>query len=499
MMNRDRLFLLDGNNYAYRAFHAIGELSNSHGFPTNAIYGFAKMLFKMLRDHQPTHIAVIFDSKGPTFRHAIYDQYKATRKPTPEKLLPQLQVIKEFSGKMGITVIEIPGVEADDIIGSLAQSCANNTREVVIISGDKDFMQLIGDNVSLWDTMKDVRYDAQKVKDFLGVEPRFVVDFIALAGDASDNIPGVPGIGKKGAASLIERFGNIAAIMTNCEKIPNVRVKESLRQNTDSLQLSYQLAQIRTDIKIGYDIDALSMRPIDQEGIFSLLKLYEFGSLLQELKREQSDTAVAYLTIDAKSAADKASVAIRQGGKLALIPAQMPMQENITGIAVSSPLSGNYFFPLGFLLSEEGKEVAKLFADATVGKIVHDGKALTKKFQNHKLPLEGVFFDTQIGAYLLNPSLRGYSVVAVAMERLGIVLAEEYNEQAAIKNSVLQASVLLKLADNIEQKLRVDGLFELFASVEMPLIEVLSEMENRVVLVDKKLVEEMSEEFQHIL
>ena len=219
------LFLIDGSNYVYRAYYAIRELSNSKGFPTNAIYGFTTMLLKLLRDWKPQYIAVVFDLKGPTFRHEAFEAYKATRRPTPDDLILQIPYIKDIIRGFSIPVLERQGLEADDIIGTLARKYADKNIKTVIVSGDKDMMQLISDNIMMIDTMKDKTYDVEAVKERFGVNPEKVIEILGLTGDQSDNIPGVPGIGPKTAQRLIEEFGSVEGVLQNIDKVRNPKTR----------------------------------------------------------------------------------------------------------------------------------------------------------------------------------------------------------------------------------------------------------------------------------
>ena len=217
---RPKLVLVDGSNYLFRAFYAIRELSNSKGFPTNAIYGFTTMLMKLLRDQAPDYIAIAFDVKGPTFRHEAFADYKATRRAIPDTLIPQIPYVKEIVRGFSIPIIEQAGLEADDIIGTIARRQAQEGMDVVIVSGDKDLMQLVSGNVVMVDTMKDKTYDVAAVTERFGVGPDKVVEILGLMGDTSDNIPGVPGIGPKGALRLIEQFGGVKEILDPPGKDP---------------------------------------------------------------------------------------------------------------------------------------------------------------------------------------------------------------------------------------------------------------------------------------
>ncbi|HYA15214.1 MAG TPA: 5'-3' exonuclease H3TH domain-containing protein, partial [Syntrophales bacterium] len=288
------LFLIDGNNYVYRAFYAIRELSNSKGFPTNAIYGFTTMLLKLMRDWKPKYIAVAFDVKGPTFRHEAFEAYKATRRATPDDLLPQIPFIKDVIRGFSIPVLEQQGLEADDIIGTLARKYAAKGIKTVIVSGDKDMMQLISDDIMMIDTMKDVTYDVEAVKERFGVGPEKVVEILGLAGDQSDNIPGIPGIGPKNAQRLIEEFGSVEGVLANFDKVRNAKTRESIREFAEQARMSRELATIRTDADFEIDLESTRYAGPDNEALKKLFKEFEFSSLLQELKIKEESVEGRY-------------------------------------------------------------------------------------------------------------------------------------------------------------------------------------------------------------
>ena len=228
MSSKPRLFLIDGSSYIYRAYFAVGRLSTSSGFPTNAIFGFCNMLLKVIKDYKPDHMAVVFDVKGPTFRHEIYDQYKANRPAMPDDLVPQIPYIKKVVDGFNIPVLEMTGFEADDIIGTIAKESEKKGVEVVIVTGDKDMLQLITEDTITLDTMKDKKCGTREVIDRFGVEPSRLVEIMGLAGDVSDNIPGVPGIGEKTAIELIKEFGTIENLLNNVDKVAGKRRRENL-------------------------------------------------------------------------------------------------------------------------------------------------------------------------------------------------------------------------------------------------------------------------------
>ena len=242
------------------------------------------MLMKLLREQKPDYIAIAFDVKGPTFRHDAFAQYKATRKATPDTLIPQIPYIKDIVRGFSIPVLECQGIEADDIIGTLARRCAGMNMKVVIVSGDKDLMQLVSEDVIMIDTMKDKIYDVEAVKERFGVGPDKVVEILGLMGDTSDNIPGIPGIGPKSAHRLIEEYGTIEEIIKNVERLKNAKAKQSIREFADQARMSRELAVIRTDADFDFDLERCHYTVPDLEALKVLFQEFEFSSLIQELK-----------------------------------------------------------------------------------------------------------------------------------------------------------------------------------------------------------------------
>jgi DNA polymerase-1 len=247
------------------------------------------MLLKLLRDWKPEYIAVVFDVKGPTFRHEVFEAYKATRRATPDDLLPQIPFIKDIVRGFSIPVLEKQGLEADDIIGTLARKYEAKGMKTVIVSGDKDMMQLISDDIVMIDTMKDVTYDVEAVKKRFGVGPEKVAEILGLAGDQSDNIPGIPGIGPKNAHRLIEEFGSVEGVLANVDKVRNPKTRASIREFAEQARMSRELATIRTNAEFDIDLESTRYTVPDNEVLKALFKEFEFSSLLQELKiKEES-------------------------------------------------------------------------------------------------------------------------------------------------------------------------------------------------------------------
>jgi len=286
-MSRKRLVLIDGMSHIYRAYYAIPKLSNSKGFPTNAVYGFTSMLRKIIADEAPDYVGVAFDLEGPTVRHEKFEAYKATRKPMPEDLALQLPYIRRVCEVFRVPVISQPGYEADDVIGTLARKAADSGLTSIVVSSDKDMLQLVDDHTVILEPMKGQKIlDAQKVLEKLGVTPEQVPDLLGLWGDSSDNIPGAPGIGEKGARELLRTFGTIENCLTNWEKVKRKTYQESLRDHADLIRVSRELATIHRDLPLALDLDALVLNPPDRKAAFQLFAELEFNSLMTEFLDE---------------------------------------------------------------------------------------------------------------------------------------------------------------------------------------------------------------------
>ncbi len=275
------LYLIDGTTYIYRAYHAIRGLSNSNGLPTNAILGFTKMIMKLQQDKSPEHWAICFDVKGLTFRHKIYEQYKANRPPMPEDLSVQIPYIKKISEAFNLSIIEKQGYEADDLIGTLKRLAENSGLSVVMVTGDKDFIQLVTEKSYIWDPMKNKELDINTVSDIYGLTPLQMIDVMGLSGDKSDNIPGVPGIGPKTALSLIKRYNNFKRLYENVHKITKKKQKEKLIEFKDMALLSKKLVTIDTKVPLSFEPETFKYKEPNTEKLSKLFKELEFKQLQQ--------------------------------------------------------------------------------------------------------------------------------------------------------------------------------------------------------------------------
>ncbi|MBE9547374.1 MAG: DNA polymerase I [Proteobacteria bacterium] len=521
------LFLIDGSNYVYRAFYAIRELSNSKGFPTNAIYGFTKMLMKLCRDWEPDYIAVVFDVKGPTFRNEVYDQYKATRKPMPDTLIPQVPFIKDIVRGFSIPVLEKEGLEADDIIGTLAKTCAREGVKTVIVSGDKDFMQLISDDIMMIDTMKDKTYGIEGVRERFGVDPEKVVEILGLMGDASDNIPGVPGVGKKTALRLIEEFGTVEGVLENADKVRNKKVKENLREFADQARLSRDLATIKTDAKVEFDLESLRHTEPDTDILKEIFKEFEFSSLIQELKiREEEDVEKRYNLIlkeDEFEALLERLQVVKEFSFDFELTSDVPMLAGIVGITICPEVSEAYYIPVLHTCEGAPKQLeldyvleglTTFFSDEDIRKHGHDVKNSMIILSRNGVKLKGIGCDTMVASYILNPSKHSYDLTDVVRNHLGYELVSKKElvgsgskaigfdavaPEKAVAYSCRRVDAILELSSLLSDKVEKEGLGDLFYNVEIPLAYVLASMEKKGVLVDAGLLKEMSLQLEELI
>ena len=275
------LYLIDGSAYIYRAYHAIRSLSNSKGLPTNAVYGFTRMLLKLMEDRRPEFVALCFDAKGPTFRHDLYPDYKANRPPMPEDLVVQLPYIKEVVTGFNLAMLEKTGYEADDLIGTLALQARKAGFAVVMVTGDKDFLQLVADKTTIWDPMKEKTVDVAAVRDEYGVAPQQMIDVMGLSGDTSDNVPGVPGIGPKTAKELIRNFGSLENLYDRIDTLPKNKQQTKLAANREQAFLSRRLVTIDTGVPITFDPQHFKTGTPDNAALSQLFNALEFRQLQQ--------------------------------------------------------------------------------------------------------------------------------------------------------------------------------------------------------------------------
>lgn len=535
---KKQLLLIDGSSYIYRAFHAIPHLSNSKGIPTNAIYGFVQMLLKVIKDFKTDHVAVAFDVKGPSFRHKMYEGYKAHRPEMPDSLKPQIPYIKELVKAFNIPALEMQGYEADDIIGTLSRHMKEKDIEVIIIAADKDMLQLIDENTTIVDTMKGKSFGIKEVMDRFGTKPEFIVDIMGLAGDSSDNIPGVKGIGEKTAAKLIQQFGTIENLLLNIDKVKEKGVREKLKNSAEDARLSRMLATIDTHAPVDYKFEDLVVKPPDYPKLKELLKELEFTKLLKEATEEEPATSKGeYASIADIDELKKLTADIKKAGVMAIAVktilslepeagSKIPQLFNVMSTPAYS-LQGQASSVFAFCLKphqafsvsiDDGgrrqapplsahfvlETIKPVIEDEGIKKMSCDIKEVYLFFKRHNICMKGAHFDAGIASYLLNPSRSSHTLEDIAYEQIGYkILVPEIFNRGKVRSEEIDSNVVcvetdavFQLAEKMLPQLEAQGLLKLFNEIEMPLAEVLAEMERSGIKVDMDYLANLSKELE---
>ncbi len=522
----DKLILVDGSSYLFRAFHAMPYLSNSHGEPTGAVYGIINMLKKLLTDHEPTHMAVVFDAKGDTFRNELYAEYKANRPSMPEELASQVADVHESVRAMGLPLLCIEGVEADDVIGTLSRHVEKQGVPVLIVSGDKDLTQLVDDTVVMVDTMKDARYDVDGVRGKFGVPPNLIIDYLALVGDTSDNIPGVPKVGPKTAVKWLEEYGTLDGVIENADRIKG-KAGENLRDNLDQLALSRRLVTIKCDVDLDFSPESLTIRPRDEDKLRELFARLEFKTWLSELGGvvEQEGEAAApakYETVLDDKSLKTWIKAVKKAGRVAVdteTTSVDAMSASLVGISLCCepghacyvPLAHDYDgAPKQIPMDKALAELKSVLEDSKIAKIGQNIKYDQTIFANHGVSLEGIAFDTMLESYVLDSTGSRHDMDTLAIKFLGYK-TEKYEDVAGSGKSQVtfdkvaldraahyaaeDADITLKLHEHLMPRLQAEPRLEkLFADIEMPLVPVLSRIERNGVRVDVDMLRSQSAE-----
>ena len=516
-----KLFLVDGSSFLYRAFYALPFLSSSKGLPTHAIYGFARMINRILKEYDPEYIAVVFDVGRETFRTEKFKEYKAHRPRMPDELAIQIPYIKRLLNAYGIKILELPRFEADDIIGTISEKAKERGFSVVIISPDKDLLQLVDKNTLVYDPMADKMYNELEVIKKFGVHPRQIPDFLALVGDSSDNIPGVKGIGKKKALELLSKFENIEKIYERLDSLKPVE-KKKLIEGKEAAFLSKELATIRKDLPLEIEIEELKKEKPDYEELRNLYIQLEFSSLLKELPEKQlKEIKANYKLITTPQELHEIKEKIKNEFSLDFETTSLdPLEAEIAGIAICTEEGESFYIPLLHPDVKINSETALLFLEDLLL------SAKTKIGQNLKYELSILLagynfrpsppiFDTMIASYLLNPLKRSHKLDEIALEYLGYRMIS-YKEvtkdlsdrenfshlkaREAFYYACEDADITYRLKQKLEERLKEEELLWLFENIEMPLVPVLARMEVNGVKVDviklelmKKFLEEKIE------
>lgn len=510
---RKTLYLIDGSAYIYRAFFALPALNNSKGLQTNAVYGFTTMLLKILRERRPDGLVVAFDEKGPTLRHQEFKAYKAQRPPMPEGMSAQIPYIHRVVEALNIPAVRQAGYEADDLIGTLAHQAEREGYDVVIVTGDKDMFQLLTPHVRIYDPVKDKWAGEAECRERFGVEPARVVEIMGLMGDATDNIPGVKGIGEKTAMKLIAEFGTIEDLLRRVEEVTPARTKALLLEQADNARLSRRLATIDLKSPVAFDAASFHVKPPRQEQLAELLRELEFTTLLKTFqpatKQKEAASAAAQIVQD-EQAAKRFAEGLPKGGFLAvhcLCSGGPGVQADMQGIALSAG-GQTAFVPLE--VRTFMRPITALLHETTRTKVVHDLKATLLAFDRIGVTLAGPCLDTMVADYLLNPNRRDHQLETIALESLGHRLGGGAHESAAPQSlfeentgsqeeAAEAASVLAQLAPIMTERLSDQGSLNLFDTVEMPLVPVLAEIERNGFLLDVEGLRALSKELEREL
>ncbi|MCH8267630.1 MAG: DNA polymerase I [Acidobacteria bacterium] len=459
-----RLFLIDSMNYIFRAYYALPRLSTRAGLATGAVYGFHNMLRKLLQDYRPEYVGAVFDLEGPTFRHEAFADYKANREEMPDELASQLPYIRQLLDAVRVPVLAHPGYEADDVIGTLARQAAARNLEVVIITSDKDMLQLVGGRVSLINPMKDdLLCDRDKVIEIMGVAPEQVPDLLALQGDAVDNIPGAPGIGAKGARELIQKYGSVEACLEHAAEVSRKTYREALTNHRDQILLSKQLATIETAVPVELSLDAVRVSEPDREKLQELYQEMEFTTLLREFLPSAAGRK-DYQELASEDAVREFLRGLPTDQAIALaVRSEELLASNLTTAALSTAAGEGRSIPaaLTHMLKDWLEDPRSL-------KAVHDAKSAHAALERQGIHLQGVRHDTLLYSYLLDATESGHELANQVERRFGAKPSGEIAEEA---------DWVGQLARVLEPEMEASGLRRLYDEIELPLAPILAEME----------------------
>ncbi|MEA3223840.1 MAG: DNA polymerase I [Thermodesulfobacteriota bacterium] len=487
-MGKKEIYLIDGSSYIYRAFYAMRDLSTSRGLPTNATYILARMLLKVLKEKEPEHISFVLDSKGPTIRHEIYKEYKAKRQKMPEALQKQMPYILRLVDALGISMFQKEGYEADDIIATLARRFSDKA-DIIIISGDKDLMQLVGDHIILWDTLKDKRFDPSGVKEKYGVGPEYIPDLLSLMGDGSDNIPGVPGIGQKSAVTLISKTGHIEDIIKNADQIDSPKIRDTIKENAGNARFGFELVRLDRDIDIEADFNQLSTRQKDTTKLMPLFEELEFKALLKDIAG-QGHVLKGLKKEEFEYACDPD---IKEGAGIYVL--------YDTGSAVSTDK--------GTFVCVDDKAYLAPLTRKKACLCMHDAKDIMVNAKTRGIDTRAQPFDVMLAAYCIDATAGALKLEDLARTYIDEDIPELKDLTGSGRNAkdiktllkeetssflASHSRVLLPLKVTLSDQMKRLGVENIYTSLELPLIEVLASMEIAGVMVDEAILDEISRE-----
>lgn len=522
-----RLILVDGSSFLFRAYHAIPPLTSPQGLPTNAIHGVVNMLRKLMSDHRTDYFTVVFDAPGKTFRHELYDQYKAHRPPMPDDLRVQIEPLHNLIRAMGLPLIMEPDVEADDVIGALAKNAEKEGFQVIISTGDKDMAQLVNDSIILENTMSNTRMDVQGVMDKFGVQPEQIIDYLALMGDSVDNIPGVPKVGPKTAAKWLNEYGTLDNIIKCADEFKG-KIGENLRASLDQLPLSKQLTTIKCDIQLHCGIDDLKTKPADKAELTALLTEFGFSSWLRMLdstpetpiEEIPKEDKTVYESVLTEKQFDSWLEKLQQSNLFAFDTETTSLNyadAEIVGVSFAVETGSAAYVPLAHDYpgapeqldrTEILEKLRPLLESPKQAKLGQNLKYDANVLANHNIELRGIAHDTMLESYVLNSTATKHNMDDMAKEYLGIetihyedvagkgakqIPFSEVPLEEAVPYAAEDADITLKLHITLWPKLKdKDALTSLYTDIEIPLVKVLSRIERNGVLIDTAMLSQQS-------
>ena len=537
--HKKRLFLIDGMSQIYRAYYALPSLSNSKGLPTNAIYGFTMMLRKLITSEKPDYLGVALDSPERTFRHDAYESYKATRTAMPDDLTLQVPYIQRLCEALRVPIVRRPGFEADDIIGTLAAKAQKAGLDVVIVTNDKDLSQLVTDHVKLLRTERTGEMkliDSKGVEEKLGVPPAQVVELLGLWGDTIDNIPGAPGIGEKGAQQIIQQYGTIENAIAHADEVTRKNYRESLKNNVDLIRKSRELVTIACDMPIELDLDALTFEDTDRRAAYQLFSELEFAALTREYADAAAPTrpavtvaaretgAASYSKIRTRADLDRFLEALWEKERIGLSIAERDAVAFGVAIAPAEMQAALVDFSAFDGRHDPLARLKEVLENGLIRKVVHDWKAaltaldhcartretsdaplmaFAKDCQGEiqdftpAIRIEGVEEDTLLAAYLLDPNRANYRPADLAREYLGLEMAEKlegFDDDSA--RALQTADVAFQLASVLRDKIKEADLDRVYREIELPLVEILFDMERIGVRIDLAALDKAGREME---
>lgn len=499
------LYLIDGTSFVYRSFYAIRGLTDSRGRPTNAIFGFTNMLLKIIREKKPGAIAVSFDSPQPTERHLLFDAYKAHRPEAPDDLRAQIPHIKRMVEALRMRSFILPGYEADDILATIAEKASGQGADVFIVTGDKDMLQLVGERIKVYDPIKDLILDEKYVIERFGVPPSRVIEYMALVGDAADNIPGVKGIGEKTAKELLAMFNSLEDMASHTERIPKERLRRMIAENEEAMWLSKKLAEIDRSVPLEFDLSEMSVMEPDWQSAMSLFKEFEFSSFMKLIPGGPPPER-RYETVTDTERLDEIVSGLPEGFAFSV---EASSKGNVIGIAVCGEKDKAVYVPLAHEIEKKEalKRLRPYLESETAAKTAHDMKRTVLLLRKEAVEVGGELYDTMLASYLLNPLRADHSIENSALEHLSRrkktlieVAGKKGLESVPIEEASLyacdNAELALELKDVLFERLRTAGMSSVYFDIEMPLIGVLADIEEAGIGFDTELLSRLSSELE---